>query len=144
MKLEGICYGYNGVGFAYLGLGGKGQFVGTGYVTVAVAESDVAAPSDMIALGDGIQGLPDGRLFGGGVSIERARSEAVRRLGLDVQDLKQIDRQVRSVHAGKAMVGFCDGHIGSERLTRLFQDRTPERLRWWNRDHEGHGEWLSH
>ena len=87
---------------------------------VAVPESGVAVPSDMIAIGDSLTGFS---IFitaiDGMTEYERAGNALSR-------------------HSGKGNVVFCDGHVESPKLNYLFEDTTDEALSRWNRDHKAH------
>jgi prepilin-type processing-associated H-X9-DG protein/prepilin-type N-terminal cleavage/methylation domain-containing protein len=81
-----------------------------------VKESEVVAPSDMMALGDGFD--PNGILM-------RRR----------VEDLEEFGN-TQTRHQGKANVVFGDGHVESPTLKLLFEDESDAALARWNRDHK--------
>ena len=83
-----------------------------------IAESEVVASSDMIAIADSFQA---DWLF------MRRPIEAFEKFG-----------NVLSRHQGKANVVFCDGHVESPKLTFLFEDMSDAALARWNRDHQPH------
>jgi prepilin-type N-terminal cleavage/methylation domain-containing protein/prepilin-type processing-associated H-X9-DG protein len=83
-----------------------------------IAESEVAVPSDMMAIGD---------CFMGNVLLERRPIDAF------IDEGNTLTR-----HRGRANVVFCDGHIESPTLKFLFEDDTDAALRRWNRDHQPH------
>ena len=123
-------YGYN-----YLGLNspGKNEATGLGGRTTSiygplappVAESEIIAPSDMMAIGDGFDGNP---------VIQRG----------SWPDVKYENyRNTFARHQGKANVVFCDGHVESPTLQFLFEDTSDDALSRWNRDHQPHREKLS-
>jgi len=127
-----VCYGYNSSGTFMdtninvsvvevdtnnLGLGGIASS------QTPVAESGVAMPSDMIAIGD---------VFGGSINLLWRGDSPY--YDIDVIDPKR--------HQGKANVVFCDGHVESPTLNFLFEDPGDEALRRWNRDHQPHKELL--
>lgn len=85
-----------------------------------IGESEVAVPSDMMAIGDGFE--PNGILM--------------RR---DLADLEQFGNTMTR-HQGKANVVFCDTHVESPTLQFLFMDTNNAALVRWNRDHQPHGE----
>lgn len=87
-----------------------------------IKESEVVAPSDMMALGDGFD--PNG------VFMRRR-----------VVDLERFGNTM-SRHQGKANVVFCDGHVESPELKFLFEDTSDAALVRWNRDHKPHREKL--
>jgi prepilin-type N-terminal cleavage/methylation domain-containing protein/prepilin-type processing-associated H-X9-DG protein len=123
-------YGYN-----YLGLNspGKNEATGLGGQTTSiygplappVAESEIIAPSEMLAIGDG---------FDGGFVIQRASWP-------DVKNKNYGNTFTR--HQGKANAVFCDGHVESPTLQFLFEDTSDAALSRWNRDHQPHREKLS-
>jgi prepilin-type N-terminal cleavage/methylation domain-containing protein/prepilin-type processing-associated H-X9-DG protein len=122
-------YGYNTYGVASVGyhtnaLGLHGGFV-TGQTVIPghpgfapVNEAEVAAPSDMIAIGDSIVG---------GVILMR-------------NDMAYLDKGGRATarHQGKINVLFCDGHVESPTLKYVFEDTSDAALVRWNRDHQPH------
>jgi prepilin-type processing-associated H-X9-DG protein/prepilin-type N-terminal cleavage/methylation domain-containing protein len=132
---EDFCsYGYNVYGVAPVGnhtntLGLHGSFTpGTtllpGHPGFApVKESEVIAPSDMMAIGDSIVG---------GLLLIR-------------HDLAYLDKYGRATarHQGRINVLFCDGHVESPTLKFAFEDTTDPALVRWNRDHQPHRERLS-
>ena len=87
-----------------------------------VTETEVVAPSDMMAIVDSFDG-----------SIELLRDRVDR----------FTDGNTLARHQGKANVVFCDGHVESPPLKFLFADTSDEALRRWNRDHQPHREKLS-
>ena len=123
--LVSMCYGYNAYGVLKVGnntnaLGLFGhQAPGT---RAAIRESEVAVPSDMMAIGDSFDAssafmrTPLGDLIGYGNTSSR--------------------------HQAKANVLFCDGHVESPRLKFLFDDTSDAALARWNRDHQPHRERL--
>jgi prepilin-type N-terminal cleavage/methylation domain-containing protein/prepilin-type processing-associated H-X9-DG protein len=123
-------YGYNAFGAALVSshtnaLGLHGSFVaGATFIPghpgfAPVKESEVAAPAEMMAIGDSIVGgLMFTRLDPG--SLERYRSAATAR------------------HQGSVNVLFCDGHLESPTLRFVFQDTSDAALVRWNRDHLPH------
>jgi prepilin-type processing-associated H-X9-DG protein/prepilin-type N-terminal cleavage/methylation domain-containing protein len=128
-------YGYNTFGVAPVGYTGSAsktpQNIPLGFEgfyngrlpLIPVKESEVASPSDMMAVGDSLNG------------------------GLDFmrQDLKYLEQQHQASarHQGKANVVFCDGHVESPTLPFLFTDPSDAALSRWNRDHQPHRERLA-
>jgi prepilin-type processing-associated H-X9-DG protein/prepilin-type N-terminal cleavage/methylation domain-containing protein len=88
-----------------------------------IAESEVAVPSDMIAIGDSLDGSS---LFAWRILADMARFG-----------------NILTRHQGKANVVFCDGHVDSPTLQSLFEDTNDAALMRWNRDHLPHREKLS-
>jgi prepilin-type processing-associated H-X9-DG protein/prepilin-type N-terminal cleavage/methylation domain-containing protein len=118
-----VSYGYNVYGSRTGGsptnaLGLMGHFSTFSDLFKPIHESEVVAPSDMIAIGDS---------FTGGVFFLR-------------QELSYLDQHGRasSRHQGKANVVFCDGHVESPSLQSLFADTNGAALARWNRDHQPH------
>ena len=103
-----------------LGLWGHSSLDG---FTPPIRDSEVANPSDMMAIGES---------FYGGLILFRA-------------DLSYLESRgfASSRHQGKANVVFCDGHVESPKLTFLFEDTSDEALSRWNRDHLPHRERLA-
>ncbi|WP_083809140.1 prepilin-type N-terminal cleavage/methylation domain-containing protein [Pedosphaera parvula] len=83
-----------------------------------IAESEVAVPSDMMAIGEGHDGVFMRRSLG---NFERFGNVVTR-------------------HQGKANVLFCDGHVESPTVKFLFEDTSDAALSRWNRDHLPHGD----
>jgi len=135
-------YGYNSFGVSTnkdassLGLGGHngmGNLRADGKIVFAppVNESEVANPSDMMAIGDGLIGnslfVQDGSAF-----FWRTATD----------DFFGSTKRAFARHQGKANVVFCDGHVESPTLQFLFEDTTDDALIRWNRDHLPHREKL--
>jgi prepilin-type processing-associated H-X9-DG protein len=119
-------YGYNNFGGLSVGtytnaLGLLGHYSissNTLAVLAPIAESEVIAPSDMMAIGES-----DGLIF--------MRSE---RYDFPKMLLR---------HQNKANVVFCDGHVESPTLPFLFTDTSDVALSRWNRDYQPHRERLA-
>jgi prepilin-type processing-associated H-X9-DG protein/prepilin-type N-terminal cleavage/methylation domain-containing protein len=122
-------YGYNAFGVLPIGnndvhFGLKAHFNPSSHLISPVGESQIAKPSDMMAIGDG---------FTGGIFLMRPNS---------LNDLLRYGNTFTR-HQGKANVVFCDGHVESPTLQFLFEDTSDEALSRWNRDHQPHREKLS-
>jgi prepilin-type processing-associated H-X9-DG protein/prepilin-type N-terminal cleavage/methylation domain-containing protein len=123
------CYGYNCGSIDqndpnytnWPGLGGRYSRIS--HTFVSIIESDVVAPSDMMAMGDS---------FDGTIILSRVAVAENMKYG-----------NILTRHHGKANVVFCDGHVESPTLQFLFADTTDEALVRWNRDHQPHREKLS-
>ena len=134
-------YGYNAYGIGVnsnsLGLGGHYGFTHVlqagqpPVVKPAVSASEVASPSEMMAIGDGIHGTGT-ELFSGQDLLWRHDSYT------GFQDATS----PKARHLAKANVVFCDGHVESPTLKSLFEDTTDAALVRWNRDHQAHRELL--
>ena len=122
-----MSYGYNAYGLdvignpVSLGLGGHkaGMFAQT--LAPPVNESEVAVPSDMMAIGD---------VLNGGIVFWR-----------DVKVASSENAQSR--HQGKVNVVFCDDHVESPTLKFLLAVTNDAALSRWNRDHLPHQEKLA-
>ncbi|MGA9779344.1 MAG: prepilin-type N-terminal cleavage/methylation domain-containing protein [Limisphaerales bacterium] len=116
------CYGYNAYGLGSLtnSLGLGGRYIPSPFSFAPLNESEVANPSDMMAMGDG---------FSGGMFFVRLTFIAN-------------SKRAYSRHQGKANVAFCDGHVDSPTLQFLFADSSDAALSRWNRDHQPHRERL--
>jgi len=123
-------YGYNRSGAVpvaanptnYLGL--QGHFNSDLHILTPIQESEVAVPSDMMAIGDS---------FDGSVEFRRGKLGE----GPLAWDMVTCGN-VLTRHQGKANVVFCDGHVESPTLRFLFQDTSDAALVRWNRDHLPH------
>jgi prepilin-type processing-associated H-X9-DG protein/prepilin-type N-terminal cleavage/methylation domain-containing protein len=128
-------YGYNvfgvasGVGITNNALGLRGNLAQAGGIFPGsygnkafelVKESEVAVPSDMMAMGDSIVG-------------------DIRFLRLDLAYLDKYGRATAR-HQGRINVVFCDGHVESPTLKFLYDDLSDTALARWNRDHQAHRE----
>jgi prepilin-type processing-associated H-X9-DG protein/prepilin-type N-terminal cleavage/methylation domain-containing protein len=119
-------YGYNeyGLGNSRVNsLGLMGHFISSSDTFIPITESEVAAPSEMMAIGDSFE----------------ADDDFIR------QDLVELEKYGNTLtrHQGKANVVFCDGHVESPTLQFLFEDTSDAALSRWNRDHQPHREKLS-
>ena len=116
------CYGYNRYGILWPGngtnhFGLQGQFDYTLRLWTPIPESQVVVPSEMMAIGDCVDG-----------SVELTRRLAAAR----------DSGNFLTRHQGKANVVFCDGHVESPTLKLLFEDTSDAALVRWNRDHQPH------
>jgi prepilin-type processing-associated H-X9-DG protein/prepilin-type N-terminal cleavage/methylation domain-containing protein len=138
-------YGYNAYGLSAntdtnsLGLGGHHGWGGSNGTAPPVMESEVANPSEMIAMGDGLFG--NNGIVGDG-SWNLWRSQAATKY---LSNVEYADSTKRSYarHQGRANVVFCDGHVESPTLQFLFADTSDAALSAWNRDHQPHRERLA-
>jgi prepilin-type processing-associated H-X9-DG protein len=120
-------YAYNRYGVLYPGnttndFGLEGRYDSTVKTFVPIAESEVAVPSDMMAIGDS---------FDGSVEFDRETLAHAGKYG-----------NMLTRHQGKANVVFCDGHVESAALHFLLEDTSDQALVRWNRDHLPHGDRL--
>jgi len=115
-----MSYGYNAYGV--LKVGNVTNALGLLVAGKPARESDVASPSDMMAIGEN---------FDASIFFMRTPSAELLRYG-----------NTLSRHQGKANVLFCDGHVESLKLQFLFDDASDAALVRWNRDHLPHRERL--
>jgi len=124
-------YAYNAFGALRVcnrtnALGLFGQTVtgteGTTTEIVGVPESEVVAPSDMMAIGDNM--TPSWLFFMRHVA--------------DAGWKAKWQSEISSRHQGRVNVLFCDGHIENPKLAFVFQDTNDVALIRWNRDHKPH------
>lgn len=137
-------YGYNAYGMTAatdtnsLGLGGHHIWVSPDQQPAPpVNETEIASPSEMMAIGDGFKG--------GNQVIVDGVTYLWRTDGLHETDafFPGSTKRANNRHQGRANVVFCDGHVESPTLKFLFEDTTDEALSRWNRDHQPHREKLS-
>ena len=130
-------YGYNGYGLSSIkdtnSLGLGGHRVDKGSFAPPVTESEIATPSEMMAIGDGFKG-GNGFVQDGVTGLWRT---------YDAQDRLGSTKRSLSRHQGKANVVFCDGHVESPTLKSLFEGANDAALVRWNRDHQPHRELLA-
>jgi prepilin-type processing-associated H-X9-DG protein len=132
---EAAYYGYNRAGVladdADLtnDFGLQGHFVSSVDNYRPIRESEVAVPSDMMAIADSFDG-----------SIEFRRGKLGE--GTPADDLLTYGNTADR-HRSKANVVFCDGHVESLTLKSLFKDTGDAALVRWNRDHRPHRDRLS-
>jgi len=125
-------YGYNAYGLdgwlaGSLGLGGSYDDQSQSFAPVV--ESQVAAPSRMLAMGDGISGWD--RAYQDSSILARSSR---------TQDGSGSTERVMKRHDGRLNVLFCDGHVKSVTLRFLFSDTDDESLNAWNLDNQPHRE----
>jgi len=123
-------YGYNRVGILPSGaditndFGLQGHHDSDLHIVTPIQESEVAVPSDMMAIGDS---------FNGSVEFRREKLGE----GTPADDMRTCGNTLTR-HQGKANVVFCDGHVESPTLIFLFKDTSDAALVRWNRDHLPH------
>ena len=121
---ERLNYFYNGWGLGgetnRLGLGG---YFPPGDTFVRTRESDVVAPSAMMAFADNFEGFLSSARFSLDYLIKQGN--------------------ILTRHSGRGNVVFCDGHTESPTVQFLFEDTSIEALSRWNSDHQPHRELLS-
>jgi prepilin-type N-terminal cleavage/methylation domain-containing protein/prepilin-type processing-associated H-X9-DG protein len=145
----GGAYGYNAVEgpFGIMPVGGEVQLHSLGHWysggTQPVRESEVAVPSQLIATGDSpllsADGLPTGDIIGLCVAPSPQNGLIAHDLNLasarpyDPSEIATLQR-----HSGKWNMGFCDGHVESDRTRAFFDWRNDDILKRWNRDNKAH------
>ncbi len=133
-------YGYNEWGstaFGSLhGLAGDWPYDATQRLTQSLRESGVKAPSDMIALGDGLFGY----VRGDSVPEYIGRCYFIGRdyFGAGIPAPQQETKRSHHRHSDRSNVLFCDGHVEGIKLDMLYRDTSDRALRRWNRDNEPH------
>jgi prepilin-type processing-associated H-X9-DG protein/prepilin-type N-terminal cleavage/methylation domain-containing protein len=138
-------YGYNAWGLngpgkrPLLGIGGHGPmmiFEGKsirGDYSPPVKESEVASPSEFLAIGDAFIGW-NSTIEDDKGTIGRT-SSAADRYGSSARAPKR--------HRGRANMLYADGHVVPETLGFLFMETSDAALRVWNRDNLPHRERLA-
>jgi len=109
-----------------LGLGGWLPAGATSGGYLPVPEGKVAAPSEMIAIGDGFQ------FYAGGAA---SRSDLVIGAYFVGSPASNDRRSAEARHAKRLNQVFCDGHVDGVKLDLLFED---DSLRRWNIDNQPH------
>jgi prepilin-type N-terminal cleavage/methylation domain-containing protein/prepilin-type processing-associated H-X9-DG protein len=133
-------YGYNAYGVGALtqtnslGLGGhnvwKNSRADSQVPASPIKESEVASPSEIMAIGDGLSG--GGGVIRDGISFLMRPPSAEDHFGST--------KRAYARHQGKATVVFCDGHVEWPTLKFLFEDTSDAALSRWNRDYQPHRE----
>ena len=127
-KEGGVYYGHNDDRWGPHGqsinpahqFGLQGHFDPITHTYRPITESEVAVPSDMMAIGD---------CFEANAIFQRRNLEVLEEFG-----------NTLTRHQGKANVVFCDDHVESPTLNFLFVDTNNAALVRWNRDHQPHPE----
>jgi prepilin-type processing-associated H-X9-DG protein len=159
-------YGYNAFGGCgppsvepgtQLGLGGK--IIGPPTGARPIKDNEVAAPSEMLAIGDALLWPPPGwsgsnpaapGLFAHPI-LSPNYAVALIELGYSYQAVDYNDpaalewclARLKRRHAGRWNVVLCDGHVENLKSGQLFDPRRDEVLRRWNRDNLPHRELVS-
>lgn len=132
-KSQYLHYGYNAWGFPateQMGLGGHSPStkISLSLIYTPVKENEVAAPSQMIAIGEGV--VSDGIHFWSRVMVGRTRpSNADPGLDLKASDMLRH-------HGGRLNIAFGDAHVEGIKVRRLFSDTSDDALRLWNKDNQ--------
>jgi prepilin-type processing-associated H-X9-DG protein/prepilin-type N-terminal cleavage/methylation domain-containing protein len=122
-----VSYAYNGFGVEATGLRTNSLGLAANRspdprLQVPVRESDVACPSDMMAIGDNFCNY------------------ILQRFVLASEENRGANPMSR--HQGRANIVFCDGHVASPTLRFVFEDASDAALVRWNRDHQPHRDYL--
>ena len=140
MTASFLSYGYNWEGMSEntetnsLGLGGHYVWNSSHFPAPPVSESEVASPSEMMAVADGFYGGGNDELGDGSKWFWRTHYSNF---------LPGSTKRAYARHQGRANVVFCDGHVESPTLQFLFTDTSDAALSRWNRDHQPHRERLA-
>ena len=115
-----------------LGLGGT-VFNLQPFQSMPLAESAVRVPSDMIAFGDALQRISNGRI----VRLRAADLGLGGWLNAPEFYWREVENRAKELHRGRANVSFCDGHAESSKFSNLF-GMNDVFLRRWNIDNQPH------
>jgi prepilin-type N-terminal cleavage/methylation domain-containing protein/prepilin-type processing-associated H-X9-DG protein len=132
--ITGYAYNVHGMGRRLeddpQGLAGMFK-LGTSFLS-PVPESAVINPTEMIAMGDGVRGW------------ETTYEDGVGFLSrTPTKEYAGSNSRVPRRHEGRLVILFCDGHVTPLSLKRLFEDKSDDALRLWNRDNQPHRERLN-
>ena len=131
-------YGYNGDGIigsakdVPLGLGGKGGEKGAGYPP-PVKASEVANPAEMLAIGDSFSGW---KTF----IVEGRRDDIGLIFSLSAREGETSRAFARHSKSGNYL--YCDAHVESVRLEKLYFNVAKGGTHFWIRDNQPHLERL--
>jgi prepilin-type N-terminal cleavage/methylation domain-containing protein/prepilin-type processing-associated H-X9-DG protein len=127
-------YGYNVAGYniCRMGLDGRGE------LNAPTRESEITVPSDMIAVGDALFGTMERCVIPTYYYIGRLDSRGPFRSSTFTDSLVKMNKAVESMHDRQGNVMFCDSHVESLTLKKLFFDQDDASLRRWNKDNEPH------
>ena len=131
-------YGFNAYGYDAAQVGVSLGLFGTELTDgmVPVRESDVQAPSNMIAIGDGF--------FLGLGQLVVASSDVLNRTppmfvgGVTTNQFQSWARTAAVRHGARSDTLFCDGHVELLKNSTLFLDDSDDALRRWNKDNKPH------
>jgi prepilin-type processing-associated H-X9-DG protein len=127
-------YGYNDLGISLFGLGGNWEVFQGVARAVALKESAVIAPSDMLAFGDCLSRSRNPQLDGLMISDTMHPFTGLP----SATSLFPPKKQPTFLnHRGMANRTFVDGHVAVENLRKPF-GRTDEQLQQWNYDDRPH------
>ena len=148
-------YGYNANGtqfaFSPFGLGGYLTDPYDWDSAVAIRESEVTTPADMIALGDANQmwllspvlkayyGITGPTTYSGYARLDI--NSWLRSTASGFGGAAGIQQASQARHRRKLEIVFCDGHVEGLRPEKLF-DKSDPNLRRWNNDNQPHADQL--
>ena len=149
-------YGYNANGaqfaFSRLGLGGYLAEPNRQDSAVAIRESAVTTPADMIALGDAnlmwllspvlktYYGINGPTTYSGYARLDL--NSWLRSTAPGFGGSAGILRASHARHNGKLEIMLCDGHVEGARTDKLFE-KSEASLRRWNNDNKPHADQLT-
>ena len=134
-------YGYNALGASDgigNGFGLGGRFGRTDEHFIAIRDSQVRVPSQMVAFGDSVLNAvtwqrvkkPSGQV---GLAWTEIQWKELFRNADTAADFRAMETR----HRGRFNTAFADGHVEAIRLRVLF-GKTQATLRLWNNDHDPH------
>lgn len=148
-------YGYNANGtqfaFSQIGLGGYLTEPDNWDSAVAIRESAVTTPADMIALGDAnlmwllspvlqaYYGIKGPTSYSGYARLDI--NSWLRSTASGFGGSAGILQASLARHRGRLEVVFCDGHVEQPRADKLFE-KSDTQLRRWNNDNQPHADQL--
>ena len=148
--IAGYSYGYNDSGLNTASYSPLLGLRGFPVPAVAIRESQVAVPSDMIAIGDATFTPDSMRVLTAGVLEPNYGSSALDVFmggplwyNAVVRQIPAGDGGVRAMgqrHGGKWNIGFCDGHVENLRASDLYDLHNEVQRQRWNNDHQPHDE----
>jgi prepilin-type N-terminal cleavage/methylation domain-containing protein/prepilin-type processing-associated H-X9-DG protein len=105
-------------------------------IGVPVRESEVMAPVNMLAIGDGFRSRVDRYIEEGLGQLFRHTSRSIATPEHKAQQMRTVMRR----HSGRLNQVFCDGHVEALKIDQIYFDTDDTALRRWNRDNEPHRE----
>lgn len=140
---EELNTGHSQIGYNVSGLGdpARGDPLGISAkvsdgVLVPVSIGDIAAPSSLIMVGDGIVGA-NGEYLDSTVAISR---QPVQLNKPSTAVILSATKRTQRRHDGRLNIVFGDGHSEVMTLNELFESNAPQALSRWNRDNLPHPE----
>jgi len=141
-------YNYSGISGSWP-LGAPPLGIGLSSQGRPVRESEVVSPSAMVAIGDAPI-ITVGFVMGGPVMPAVGISDLSYFWGWEYADDLDSRRSVwpaptfnRRRHQNRWNVSYCDGHVETWMMRKLFNYKNDEVMRLWNLDNKPHREWLN-